>query len=194
MRWQQFTGRVMAKGVEDTALYNYNRLVSMNDVGGDPGREDFDGLQEFHDRNVLLQQRWPDTLNATSTHDTKRSEDVRARIDVLSEIPELWARQVRRWSRMNSALRHDGIPHPNEELLVYQTLIGMWPLDDADLAPVRPRLKLYLEKAAREAKVHTSWITPNAAYEEALLGFADALLSDGAFCREFVRFQKRVAF
>src|SRR5207237_7387436 len=96
-------------------------------------------------------------------------------------------------SRMNSALRRDGIPHPNEELLLYQTLAGMWPLDENDLASVCPRLKAYLEKASREAKVHTSWIAPNAAYEEALLGFAGAVLGHDAFCRDFTRFQKRVA-
>src|SRR5258708_4118579 len=114
MRWQQFTGRVMAKGVEDTAFYQYNRLVSLNEVGGEPGREDFDGLAEFHARNSAQREHWPHTLNATSTHDTKRSEDVRARIHVLSEIPELWAREVRRWSKMNAPLRSEGIPHPNE--------------------------------------------------------------------------------
>ena len=194
MRWQQFTGRVMAKGVEDTAFYAYNRMLSLNEVGGDPGRNDFDGLGDLHRRNGLRAAEWPHTLNATSTHDTKRSEDARARIVVLSEMPELWARTVRRWSRLNSTLRRDGIPHPNEELLLYQTLVGMWPLDEADLASVRPRLKAYLEKAAREAKVHTSWIAPNTPYEEALLGFADAVLSHDAFCREFVRFQKRIAF
>lgn len=188
-RWQQFTGRVMAKGVEDTAFYTYNRLVSLNEVGGD-----VHGAADLHEHNARRAAKWPHTLNATSTHDTKRSEDVRARIEVLSEMPELWARQVRRWSRINAALRRDGIPHPNEELLVYQTLVGMWPLDDADLSSVRPRLKLYLEKAAREAKSHTSWITPNAEYEQALLGFADAILSHDDFCREFTRFQKRVAF
>ncbi|HMC20483.1 MAG TPA: malto-oligosyltrehalose synthase [Thermoanaerobaculia bacterium] len=194
MRWQQFTGRVMAKGVEDTALYNYNRLISLNDVGGDPGRDDFDGLREFHEHNRRHQEQWPDTLNATSTHDTKRSEDVRARINVLSEIPELWARQVRRWSKMNAHLRRDGIPHPNEELLLYQTLIGMWPLNDEELPVVRERLRLFLEKAAREAKKYTSWIAPNAAYEEALLGFGEAVLSNPEFCGDFVRFQKRIAF
>jgi (1->4)-alpha-D-glucan 1-alpha-D-glucosylmutase len=194
MRWQQFTGRVMAKGVEDTAFYAYNRLLSLNEVGGNPGRLDFDGLAELHRLNARRAREWPHTLNATSTHDTKRSEDVRARIAVLSEIPELWARTVRRWSRLNAALRRDGIPHPNEELLIYQTLIGMWPLDESELASVRPRLIAYLEKASREAKVHTSWIAPNSAYEEALLGFADALLSHDAFCRDFTRFQKRVAF
>jgi (1->4)-alpha-D-glucan 1-alpha-D-glucosylmutase len=194
MRWQQFTGRVMAKGVEDTAFYAYNRLLSLNEVGGNPGRSDFDGLAELHRLNARRAEEWPHTLNATSTHDTKRSEDVRARIAVLSEMPELWARTVRRWSRMNSPLRRDGIPHPNEELLLYQTLIGMWPLDENDLASVRPRLKAYLEKAAREGKVHTSWTAPNAAYEEALFAFADAVLSDDDFCREFTRVQKRIAF
>jgi (1->4)-alpha-D-glucan 1-alpha-D-glucosylmutase len=194
MRWQQFTGRVMAKGVEDTAFYNYNRLISLNDVGGDPGRDDFDGLRDFHEHNRRRHEQWPDTLNATSTHDTKRSEDVRARINVLSEIPELWARQVRRWSKMNAPLRRDSIPNPNEELLLYQTLIGMWPLEEEDVPAVRGRLRQYLEKAAHEAKTYTSWIAPNAAYEEALLTFGDAILSQQEFCEAFVRFQKRVAF
>jgi len=163
-------------------------------VGGEPGRDAFDGAADLHRHNARRAAAWPHTLNATSTHDTKRSEDVRARIDVLSEMPETWAKEVRRWSRMNASLRHDGIPHPSEELLLYQTLVGMWPLDDADLPSVRSRLKSYLEKAAREAKSHTSWIAPNADYEQALLGFADAILSHDDFCREFTRFQKRVAF
>ena len=194
MRWQQFTGRVMAKGVEDTAFYNYNRLISLNDVGGHPGRREFDGLLDFHEDNVRRQQRWPHTLNATSTHDTKRSQDVRARIHVLSEVPEAWARQVRRWSKLNAPLRRDGVPHPNEELLLYQTLIGMWPLEEEDLPAVRDRLRQYLEKAAREAKTYTSWIAPNTAYEEALLAFGDAVLSHQDFCKDFIRFQKRIAF
>jgi (1->4)-alpha-D-glucan 1-alpha-D-glucosylmutase len=194
-RWQQFTGRVMAKGVEDTALYNYNRLISLNEVGGQPGLDgDFDGVREFHDANLRRQRQWPDTLNATSTHDTKRSEDVRARINVLSEIPEICARQVRRWSKMNAHLRKDGIPHPNEELLIYQTLIGMWPLDEEEIPSVPERLRIYLEKAAREAKTHTSWIAPNTAYEEALLGFGDAVLDHREFCEDFQRFQSRIAF
>jgi (1->4)-alpha-D-glucan 1-alpha-D-glucosylmutase len=194
MRWQQFTGRVMAKGVEDTAFYNYNRLISLNDVGGDPGRSDFDGLEEFHESNRRHQQHWPHTLNATSTHDTKRSEDARARINVLSEIPEVWIRQVRRWSKMNGQLKRDGVPHPNEELALYQTLVGMWPLNNEELPLVRDRLHQYLEKASREAKTYTSWIAPNAAYEEALIHFGDSLLSDQQFCEDFVRFHKRIAF
>lgn len=195
MRWQQFTGRVMAKGVEDTSFYNYNRLVSLNEVGGEPGRSgDFDGLAEFHRRNQQMQRDWPDTLNATSTHDTKRSEDVRARINVISELPELWSKQVRKWSKMNGSLRRDGIPHPNEEMLIYQTLIGMWPQDEEELVTVPERLKQYLEKAAREAKTHTSWIAPNPAYEEALLAFADAALKNEEFCEDFTRVQRRFAF
>jgi len=195
MRWQQFTGRVMAKGVEDTAFYNYNRLISLNEVGGNPGRgAGFDGLAEFHARASRMQTQWPHTMNATSTHDTKRSEDVRARINVLSEIAPQWERQVRRWSKMNVPHRTDGIPEANTELLIYETLIGMWPLDDDDLSSVRDRLKQYLEKAAREAKTQTSWIAPNHAYEESLLTFADAILSDASFCEDFVHIQKRIAF
>jgi (1->4)-alpha-D-glucan 1-alpha-D-glucosylmutase len=188
MRWQQFTGRVMAKGVEDTAFYNYNRLISLNEVGGNPGRGDFDGLREFHERSGRMQRGWPHTMNATSTHDTKRSEDVRARINVLSEIAPKWERQVRLWSKRY------GFGDRNTELLVYQTLVGIWPLDKSELPSVRDRLKQYLEKAAREAKTHTNWITPNAEYEESLLAFAGALLDDPKFLAELVRFQKPVAY
>ena len=194
MRWQQFTGRVMAKGVEDTAFYNYNRLISLNDVGGDPGRREFDGLAEFHQHNCRRRGQWPHTLNATSTHDTKRSEDVRARINVLSEIPKVWTRQVRRWSKMNAHLRANGVPYPNEEYALYQTLIGMWPLNNEELPIVRDRLRQYLEKSAREAKTYTSWIAPNAAYEETLIRFGESVLSNAAFCEDFQRFQKRIAF
>jgi (1->4)-alpha-D-glucan 1-alpha-D-glucosylmutase len=188
IRWQQFTGRVMAKGVEDTAFYNYNRLISLNEVGGNPGRAAFDALAEFHERGARMQRDWPHTMNATSTHDTKRSEDIRARINVLSEIAPRWERQVLRWSKRY------GIGDRNTELLVYETLTGMWPLDKAELPAVRDRLKQYLEKAAREAKTHTSWIAPNPEYEERLLSFAGALLSDPKFCADLTRFQKPVAF
>ncbi|HEY2091927.1 MAG TPA: malto-oligosyltrehalose synthase [Thermoanaerobaculia bacterium] len=188
MRWQQFTGRVMAKGVEDTAFYNYNRLLSLNDVGGDPGREpERDGLAELHARNERIARDWPDTLNATSTHDTKRSQDARARIAVLSEIPEQWAAAVQRWSDMNEPLRQNGVPDPNVELLVYQNLLSVWPID-------RDRFRQFLEKASREAKTHTSWIAPNVEYERALHDFGDALLANEEFRRSFIRLQKRVAY
>jgi (1->4)-alpha-D-glucan 1-alpha-D-glucosylmutase len=183
MHWQQFTGRVMAKGVEDTAFYDFNRLVSLNEVGGDPGRgTDVDPVAELHARNERIARDWPLTMNASSTHDTKRSEDVRARISVLSEIPEQWARMVRRWSKLSGGFRDR-----NVEWLVYQTLVGAWPIDAG-------RLTQYLEKAAREAKTHTSWLSPNEDYERALKDFVTALLSNEAFLASFERFQKRVAF
>jgi (1->4)-alpha-D-glucan 1-alpha-D-glucosylmutase len=195
MRWQQFTGRVMAKGVEDTAFYNYNRLISINEVGGEPGRgSDFDPVAELHARNEAMVRDWPHTMNATSTHDTKRSEDVRARISVLSEIPDLWERELKAWTRANASLKNDGIPHPNEELLIYQTLVGMWPLEAAEEEGVAERLRQYLEKAAREAKTHSSWIDVNADYEKALQEFATAILSNGDFLSRFRRFHRRIAF
>jgi (1->4)-alpha-D-glucan 1-alpha-D-glucosylmutase len=188
LRWQQFTGRVMAKGVEDTAFYNYNRLISLNEVGGEPGRgADFDPVAELHARNEEIARAWPHTMNATSTHDTKRSEDVRARIHVLSEIPEEWEREVRKWARMNAHLKRDGVPHPNEELLIYQTLAGAWPLDEE-------RLHTFLEKAAREAKTHSSWIKVDETYERALKEFASALLTHVPFLKSFQRFHRRIAF
>lgn len=195
LRWQQFTGRVMAKGVEDTAFYNFNRLISLNEVGGEPGREGlFDPVADLHAHNEATARDWPHTMNATSTHDTKRSEDVRTRISVLSELPEVWERELRRWMRINAPLRREGIPHPNEEVLVYQTLLGMWPLDESEVEGVPDRLRAYLEKAAREAKTHSSWIHPNAEYEAALLEFAGAVLQHEPFMTSFRRVQKRVAF
>ena len=195
MRWQQFTGRVMAKGVEDTAFYHYNRLVSLNEVGGHPGRDpDFDPVEDLHARNERIQRDWPDTLNATSTHDTKRSEDVRARISVLSEIADEWNVEAARWSKMNEKLRAGGVPEPNTELFIYQTLLGMWPVDEEERNEVEERLHLYLEKAAREAKTYTSWIDPNPMYEEGLKKFATAILQSSEFCAAFDALQRRVAF
>jgi (1->4)-alpha-D-glucan 1-alpha-D-glucosylmutase len=189
MRWQQFTGRVMAKGVEDTAFYNYNRLLSLNEVGGEPGRgSDFDPVAELHDRNERMARTWPHTMNATSTHDTKRSEDVRARISVVSELAGDWQRKVKQWTRMNAELKRDGAPDPNEELMIYQSLLGVWPVDDP------ARIHLFLEKAAREAKTHSSWLSPDADYEKALQDFATAVLGHPPFVESFRRFHKRVAF
>jgi (1->4)-alpha-D-glucan 1-alpha-D-glucosylmutase len=195
MRWQQFTGRVMAKGVEDTAFYHYNRLISLNEVGSEPGRHgDFKPVAALHERNERMARDWPHTMNATSTHDTKRSEDVRARIHVLSEIPDEWEREVRRWSRVNASLKRNDVPHPNEEWLIYQTLIGMWPLDESEQADVPDRLRAYLEKASREAKTHSSWLTPDADYEKALQDFAVAVVTHEPFLETFSKFQQRIAF
>ena len=181
-RFQQLTGPVAAKGVEDTALYRYNRLLSLNEVGGAPDRFGTP-VTEFHRLNAERLARWPHSLSATSTHDTKRSEDVRARINVLSEVPHEWRTRVRTWHRLNR--RHstlvDGrpVPDPNEEYLLYQTLIGAWPIEpvgDAEYAAFTERIQAYMFKALREAKVHTSWVNPNPAYDAAMRRFIAAIL------------------
>jgi (1->4)-alpha-D-glucan 1-alpha-D-glucosylmutase len=201
MRWQQFTGRVMAKAVEDTAFYDFNRLLSMNEVGGDPGRSSTeDAVEHFHDVTGRKSVRWPHTLNASSTHDTKRSEDVRARIDVLSEMSGTWQKSLHRMSRLAAPLKsvegEDTAPDPNEELLIYQTILGMWPMQRKEEAGVPERLAAYLEKALREAKTHTSWIAPNVDYEKRVLHFASAIFSDDGELvrRQLLRLQKKMAF
>ena len=173
-RFQQLTGPVTAKGVEDTALYRYHRLLSLNEVGGAPDRFGT-SVAEFHRLNAERLARWPHSLSATSTHDTKRSEDVRARINVLSEIPLEWRAHVRTWHRLNRRHRSlvDGrpAPDPNEEYLLYQTLIGAWPMEpvsDAEHAAFTERIQRYMFKALREAKVHASWVHPNPAYDAAV--------------------------
>ncbi len=183
MRFQQYTAPVAAKGVEDTAFYAYARLVSLNDVGGDPSRFGMT-RRAFHRAMRERCLHWPSTLVATSTHDNKRSEDVRARIDVISERPAAWRLAVRRWSRLNRSLRRDvdGIPAPsrNDEYLLYQTLVGSFPAGDAGddaLAAYRERIERYMVKAAREAKVRTSWVAVNPEYEAALEAFVGALLA-----------------
>jgi (1->4)-alpha-D-glucan 1-alpha-D-glucosylmutase len=201
MRWQQFTGPATAKGLEDTALYNYNRLVSLNVVGGDPtGAGVPDAVARFHRHNATTLESRPGTLNATSTHDMKRSEDVRARIDVLSEMPDAWARRLSRWARLNRGKKRslDGrsVPDANEETLLYQTLVGAWPLDAEDVPEFAQRLSEFMVKAAREAKANTSWLDPNEAYEAALTAFVGAILEGSGgneFLRDFREFHRRVA-
>jgi len=183
MQWQQFTGPVMAKGLEDTTFYVHNPLVSVNEVGGDcNGPEVYFGVEEFHRRNLDRRDRWPHTMNASSTHDTKRSEDVRARINVLSEIPDAWQRFLRRWKTAPA-----GRPAPNELVLIYQSLIGAWPIESE-------RLKQYVIKALREGKAHTSWIDIDEDYERKALSFIDSLYSNRSFLRNFARLQKEVAY
>ncbi|HTN28794.1 MAG TPA: malto-oligosyltrehalose synthase, partial [Burkholderiales bacterium] len=188
--FQQFTAPVAAKGVEDTALYNYNRLVSLNEVGSDP---DAFGLTvaAFHGASADRAKRWPHTIVASSTHDNKRSEDVRLRIDVLSEMPAAWRLLLRRWRTLNRSRRMlaHGKPAPsaNDEYLLYQTLLGTFPVDaegEEVARDYRERIERYMLKAAREAKANTSWINPNAEYESALTGFVRAALSPGPFLED----------
>lgn len=180
---QQLTAPVMAKGVEDTSFYIYNRLVSLNDVGGDPATFGY-GVNAFHGASADRAAKWPHTMLATSTHDNKRSEDTRARIDALSEMPDAWHGNLRRWSRMNLGKKRevDGEPAPsrNDEYLLYQTLIGSFPDADAtasDLENYRERIEQYMLKAIREAKVRTSWVDANAQYEAAAVEFVRSLLA-----------------
>ncbi len=180
VRFQQLTGAVMAKGVEDTAFYCFNRLTSLNEVGGDPGS--FGSTTgSFHESCCFQQVRWPNSMLSTSTHDTKRSEDVRARLNLLSEIPERWSEVVSRWSAMNEQHRRNQWLDRNIEYLYYQTLVGAWPLS-------KERAVAYMEKAAREARQHTSWSERITAYDAALVKFVTATLDDPEFRKELQEF------
>jgi (1->4)-alpha-D-glucan 1-alpha-D-glucosylmutase len=184
-RWQQFTGPVMAKGLEDTTFYAHAPLVSVNEVGGDSnGPETYFGVEAFHRRNLLRHRQWPHTMNATSTHDTKRSEDVRARINVLSEFPDQWRRSLRRWMRMNPSKRG---PDAAEQIFIYQSMLGAWPIKVE-------RLKQYVTKALREAKTHTTWIHINEAYEASVMVFIDSLYGNEKFLSDFTQLQSSLAY
>jgi (1->4)-alpha-D-glucan 1-alpha-D-glucosylmutase len=180
LKLQQMFGPVMAKGLEDTAFYVYNRLVSLNEVGGEP--EHFGNtVESFHESGKLRAQQWPRSLLATATHDTKRGEDIRVRIDALSELPEEWRKTAIAFARRTEALRRevDGrmAPDRNEQMLLLQTLIGAWPARMEDLPALRDRLVQYMIKAAKEAKVNTSWIQEDQRWEDALRGYLEALFA-----------------
>lgn len=202
MKFQQFSSPVMAKGLEDTAFYRYNRLISLNEVGGDPHKFGTN-LAEFHRANQERLEHWPQTMLATTTHDTKRSEDARARIDVLSEAPSRWRLRLRHWKRMNRAkkqmLSGKEVPSLNEEYLFYQTLLGAWPEENPQKEQwqaLRKRIEQFMLKALREAKENTSWVNPNKEYEEAVGSFVKSVLTPGRknrFLEDFLPFQKYVA-
>ncbi|MGB2604616.1 MAG: malto-oligosyltrehalose synthase, partial [Candidatus Sulfotelmatobacter sp.] len=203
MKFQQFTSPVMAKGLEDTAFYRYNRLISLNDVGSDLHRFGVTPA-EFHRANQERLRDWPHTMLATSTHDSKRSEDVRSRINVLSEMSELWRLRVREWKRLNRShkilVNDKSAPSANDEYLLYQTLVGAWPSENLGhenhWKAFRERIENYMLKAIREAKQNTSWINRNDAYENAVSTFVKALLNPAVshrFLADFVPFQRRIA-
>ncbi len=200
MRFQQLTGPVMAKGVEDTAFYRYYPLASINEVGGELDR--FGVMPSaFHVANQIRLKRWTRAMTSTSTHDTKRSEDVRARINVLSEIPIEWQSAIRRWSHLNeqhrAILGGKFVPDRNAEYLLYQTLVGMWPPTAqaaGSYTDLILRIQNYMEKAMKEAKVHTSWINPDEAHDQALRTYIAAILEDSAspFLSDFRAFMEPV--
>jgi len=195
MRFQQFTGAVMAKGFEDTALYRYPRLLSLNEVGSNPDQFGI-SVASFHEFNCLRQQRWPLTMNATSSHDTKRGEDVRARLNVLSELAEEFQMRLADWRRINAASKRklNGASAPDccEEYYLYQTLLGAYPFEANE--GFAERVKLHLVKALREAKVHTNWLAPNLRYEDAVTVFIQEILSSHDFMDAFLPFQQTVAY
>jgi len=200
MVWQQFTGPITAKGVEDSALYVYNRLVSLNEVGSSPQGGDL-SLAGFHSFMQRRHQRWPFSMNASMTHDAKRAEDMRARISVLSELPAEWAQCLENWNRWNDSkcgqTRGVRAPERNEETLLYQTLIGSWPISEPVCACYTRRIQDFMVKAVREAMVHTRWTVPNLEHEQALVHFVAQILEDAPdnrFLRDICRFANKIAY
>jgi (1->4)-alpha-D-glucan 1-alpha-D-glucosylmutase len=200
MRWQQFTGPLMAKAFEDTLLYVYNPLISLNEVGGEP-RPSVAVSETFSHFIADRRKHWPNSMNATTTHDTKRAEDVRARINVLSEIPGQWKERLEHWAKLNAKyktqLNGQPVPDRNEEIFLYQTLLGMWPADGHEHNSLVDRLQAYAIKATREAMVHTRWTLPNAPHENALKKFVASILKPAPtnpFLRDFVAFQQSIAY
>jgi (1->4)-alpha-D-glucan 1-alpha-D-glucosylmutase len=193
LRFQQLTGPIMAKAVEDTAFYRYPRLLSQNEVGGSPAKLATQP-RDFHRDNAERARSWPLSMITTATHDTKRGDDAAARIAVLSEVPEQWQRSVGRWREMAGSARSllDDSPAPDAtlEYLFYQALVGAWPFgaDPGKLGDLKPRLSDYLLKAAREAKTETSWLTSNLDYEAAVRDFVDKILEHQVFLQDFAGF------
>lgn len=207
MKVQQFSGPVMAKGLEDTAFFRYNRFIALNEVGGHPDKFGVT-LAAFHKANLQRAKRWPHTMLGTSTHDSKHGEDARARLAVLAEMPDEWAQQVQRWSRILRARRGDvegtAPPDRNDEYLYYQLLVATWPIELTGGDRVEPeamhlyskRVQEAMVKSVREAKMHSTWESPNSTYEEALLEFVEQSLDaerSRAFLDIFLPFQERVA-
>lgn len=194
MHFQQVTSPVMAKGVEDTAFYRYFPLSSLCEVGGDPGVFGL-SIENFHKKNLERWEFFPNTMLATTTHDTKRSEDVRARLNVLSEIPGLWKDAIAEWNHINQIFKNENddemIPDKNDEYLLYQTLVGAWPLEGLNQTTkekFRERISTYMEKVIKEAKVHCSWVNPNEEYENGVMEFIHKILDDQTFFEKIQKF------
>jgi (1->4)-alpha-D-glucan 1-alpha-D-glucosylmutase len=207
MRFQQYTGPVMAKSLEDTCFYRYNRLLSLNEVGGDP-RQFGVSVSAFHHLMQERAKRWPHALSPSATHDTKRGADVRARLNVMSELTGEWDKRVRRWASLNRYKRQRidraSAPTPNDEYMIYQTMLGAWPAvltgdsspDAAVIDSFRERLQAAVLKSIREAKRRTSWTNPNAVYEDACMAFVTRILDmarPNPFFEDFVGFQARIS-
>ncbi|HLN44943.1 MAG TPA: malto-oligosyltrehalose synthase [Candidatus Sulfotelmatobacter sp.] len=199
MRLQQFTGVVMAKGFEDTMLYRYHRLLSLNDVGGSPNVFGIP-IDDFNEFNLKRYSKWPFSINATATHDTKRGEDVRARLNILSEIPNEFGQRIKKWTELNTTkkkrIRDNMAPSKNEEYYLYQMLLGTYPFDSVSNTDYVKRVQDHIVKALREGKLSSSWFEPNEDYEDAVTSFINEILngSDPEFVKDFNAFQKNIAF
>ncbi|MGL5080820.1 MAG: malto-oligosyltrehalose synthase [Microcoleaceae cyanobacterium] len=200
MKFQQFSSPLTAKGIEDTLFYVFNRFLSLNEVGGSPNHFGVD-LEKFHQFNQDRFKNWPHAMSSSSTHDTKRSEDVRARLNVISEMPDEWEANIRNWIELNRSkkVEEDGqlVPDGNDEYFLYQTLVGAYPFLEEDYPEFIERIKQYVIKAIREAKVHTAWLRPDSTYEEGFMEFIDQILcpsGDNEFLVTFRPFQQKIAF
>ncbi|MEI6947384.1 malto-oligosyltrehalose synthase [Paraflavisolibacter sp. H34] len=192
-RCMQFTGPLMAKGLEDTMMYTFNRCIGLNEVGGSPEMFGL-SVEEFHQKMQERQEQWPLSLNATATHDTKRGEDARARLAVLTDLPDEWIALVRQWRELNAPHKQGGFPDANDEYFIYQSLVGAYPMPGEKEEDFAGRLEAYLEKALREAKRFSNWSQPNEAYETATKAFAHHLLSKRSkFWKSFQPFFEKVA-
>ncbi|SFC35334.1 4-alpha-glucanotransferase/malto-oligosyltrehalose synthase,TIGR02401 [Parapedobacter composti] len=184
-RCMQLSGALMAKGLEDTLMYTYNRYIGANEVGSTPAAFGC-SVEDFHRFMKYRQRHWPLSLNATATHDTKRGEDVRARLQVITAFPRLWDAAVKNWRKWNAPFKTRDMPDVNDEYFIYQTLWGTFPMPGQSLTPYRNRLEAYLVKALREAKRHTNWVNPNPAYEKAVIRFIRRMLrADAPFLKHF---------
>ncbi|HEY0244376.1 MAG TPA: malto-oligosyltrehalose synthase, partial [Mucilaginibacter sp.] len=192
-RLMQFTGPLMAKGVEDTLMYTYNRFINHNEVGDSP--ETFGiSIGNFHHQMEIRQKQWPLAMNGTSTHDTKRGEDVRARLNVLSDLNSDWLNTLQGWMKMNNNLKQKQVPNANDELFIYQTLIGAYPMPGENAANFAERIQTYLEKTLREVKQKSDWVAPNVDYENAAKEFATALLNKKRrFWDSFKSYHQKIA-
>jgi (1->4)-alpha-D-glucan 1-alpha-D-glucosylmutase len=194
--FEQLTAPLMAKGLEDTALYRYPLLLSLNEVGGTPDRFGTT-RQSFHEFMAERAEKWPYAMSGSSTHDSKRGEDVRARLNVLSEIPDQWEMLVSYWRDFNREkkilLKNALVPDDTEEYFLYQTLVGSWPLEEDTEPPYLERLEKYIIKALREAKIHSSWHSPDEAYEAAVMSFIRAILEQSERNNLFMRILFRFA-
>lgn len=200
MKLQQFSGPLTAKGIEDTLFYVYHRFIALNEVGGNPNHFGI-SLDKFHQFNQYRLGSWSDAMNATATHDTKRGEDVRSRLNVISELPDEWEEKVKCWSELNR--RHKTqtdaklSPDRNDEYFLYQTLVGSFPFFEEEYEEYVERVKQYVVKAVREAKVHTAWLRPDTDYEDGFINFVEQILDfseENQFLADFRPFQEKIAF